>query len=637
MRKFTIKTNRQWIAALVLALLLALLAELVLFMPTTKAFYSPQSVSLLHSEHVTFCPVQYTVSGDSYVQKGDDPQLCFSSINETVESILIEFAQPVVRKTELQVYYAKAGEFFSAENGTAIKRIPFAAKRMIVHIPREEYEAIRVDVDGDFVLGDVIATPDPISVKRVFSNPFSFVRVAVIATALAIVGLWLLWWHQKPKTPYNLSVYEVVFCLGCFLFYAAWAITKQLDYAPDEEMRYQVTQFLFANNRLPVGDELIYLPWGFSYAHFPTVLCNQLGYVFMKIASLFVTGDFELLLAARMVSVCAGTGTVYFLIKISKRLFASPARWIMIVFVAAMPQFAFLSSYVNNDSLALFGSAVIVYAWVLAVQNNWNLRSAVILALGVSVCALAYYNSYSWILMSIFFFVVSYFYQNRKDYKGFAKFFTIIAVIIVALVAYSFVRHVVLYNDLLGFKTRRYYGEVYGDYTYKPSVATSPLELGVTFYEMLTVYPFEYLKTTWQSFVAVFGQMNVFCENTAVYDGVLACVLVGALGLVYKLIDAVIKKRKVDPLLLIMIACVVISGAISIGLAVYKSYTGDYQAQGRYCYPAMVPIALLVAKGYETWIGLFKRREQQYAVTAALCMMFIAVSYTVFKTVYLPS
>ena len=167
---------------------------------------------------------------------------------------------------------------------------------------------------------------------------------------------------------------------------------QHINYAPDELMRLDVNFFLFEHGRLPVGDELTHPIWGFSYAHTPTMLCNVLGYIFMCVMAPFSEEAIMLVIASRMVSVLAGVGTVYFVIKTSKMLFDTPSRWIMIILCSFIPQFAFLSSYVNNDSLAVFGSAMIFYCWVYVLKNLWNYKIAFLLVIGMSVCALSYYN-----------------------------------------------------------------------------------------------------------------------------------------------------------------------------------------------------------------------------------------------------
>ncbi len=619
----------------VIALVLSLIAELTVISGSV-AVCSERSASLLHSDSVTWTAHQYNVDGMHFKKTAADPQLMFSNVNQTFEYIAVSFAAPIFEKTYIQVYYRESGNGFSEECSTGQIRIPFASSHMVLQIPKAQYEQIRVDIDGDFELSDVVVSHDRIRIAREWTGPFRFSRWLIVCIGIVAAEILLLWWIKKPRTKTKLSVPELLFCAGCFLFYTLWAIEKPISYAPDEFMRFEVTQFLFEHGRLPIGEELISQPWGFSYAHFPIVLCNQLGYLAMKVASLFMSGSFKMLVAARMVSVCAGTGIVYYTIKTSKLLFRSPARYVMIAFVAFMPQFAFLSSYVNNDSLALLGVAMILYAWVSAIEFTWNWKSALLLAVGVAVCGLAYYNSYSWILMSIVFFVVSYYYQNRRDHKGFSKMLLFIVGIVVLLIAYNFIRHVVLYGDLLGFKTRRYYGELYGIDALKPSVTQSLRESGIPFADMLFEKPYDFIQDTWKSFVGVFGYMSVFCPES-VYDVMLVVVRVALIGLALKVAMKIAKKRRPQPMQVLLVVCMIISSLISIGLAVYNSYTGDFQAQGRYCYPAFLAVAFFVAKGFETFITFWKRREQQYAFTAILCTAFAALSYYVYAFVFLPS
>lgn len=439
------------------------------------------------------------------------------------------------------------------------------------------------------------------------------------------------------KNDRMLSWFEWFFCFAVFVFYFIWAVLQKYNYAPDEYMRYDVTMFLFNNNRLPVGDELLSFWWGFSYAHLPAVLCNQLGYVFMKIASIFTTTEFHLLVAARMVSVFCGTGAVYYTIKISKQLFKSPARWIMIVLIAFMPQYAFLSSYVNNDIVAFFGISMIMYAWVLSIKDNWNFKNGTLLSVGMSVCALAYYNSYAWILFSIFFFIITYFLQNRNDYKGFAKISGFIIIFTLALIGYSFIRHLVIYGDLLGIETSHKYGELYAHESLKPSNRFSLYEQGVSIFDMLFSLQYKWVYVTVKSFIAVFGYMTIDCPNY-VYVCILLIFVIGIIGFVVRFVDKIIiKKHKLKPIILVFYICLALSGIVTVLLSIRNSYCTDFQPQGRYCYPAFLPLAFAVTKGFETLLNLLKKLKIRcYAVTA-ICVAFIFISLYIFNTTFLPS
>lgn len=436
------------------------------------------------------------------------------------------------------------------------------------------------------------------------------------------------------KSKYKLSRFELAFCIACFLFYFAWAAAKPFNYAPDEAMRYDVTRFLFFNNRLPVGDELL-SHWGFSYAHLPTVLCNQLGYIFTKLASLFTSDEFRILLSARMVSVCCGAGSVFFVLKAGKRMLTPPGKWIFAVLIAFMPQFAFLSSYVNNDIVAFFGITMILYAWVLGMQDMWNFKNTTLLGIGVSVCALSYYNSYAWILFSIFFFFAVYLFQKDTDSKRIRLLTAYIVVLVFCLIGYSFIRHLVLYGDLLGFNVTHYYGERFAEDYLKPSNRITPAKQGVSVFTMLFSPEYSWLRTTWRSFIGCFSYMSVWC-GSKVYLTITIFLALGCIGAVVRFIIYLRKGQKCKTLsvfYLFMIACAI----ITICLSIYNSLAEDFQPQGRYIYPAFPTLALFVAEGWEEFLGFIKDEKHHYAVCAMICTSFIALSLYVYLTVYLPS
>jgi hypothetical protein len=61
----------------------------------------------------------------------------------------------------------------------------------------------------------------------------------------------------------------------------------------------------------------------------------------------------------------------------------------------------------------------------------------------------------------------------------------------------------------------------------------------------------------------------------------------------------------------------------------------DYQAQGRYCFPALLPIALLSAKGVEQLVFGIADRKLRGAFVFAFCLLlgFVAgSSYVLFRS-----
>lgn len=468
----------------------------------------------------------------------------------------------------------------------------------------------------------------------------SFLRVLVVFFAVYAVLAAFYIWNLLPETPGKLTKPELAYCIICVLIYFVWAILKSIYYAPDEDMRYDVSKFFFDNNRLPQGTETCDPIWGFSYAHLPTYLCSILSYIPMKIVALFTADEFAILVAARLVSVVCGAVTVYFVIKISKLLFKKPLNWIAVVFVSMLPQFCFLSSYVNNDVIALMGGVIILYTWCYGYKNRLDLKTCVTMAIGIIVCALSYYNSYGWILLSVVYFLTYYIFR-KEERKNFLKYGILICGIVLVGISYCFIRHLVLYGDLLGFETSRIYGELYGLAGMRPSERLSLQEQGYSIPAMIFK---SYNGTVWiqqamRSFVETFGNMNIIA-NEYVYTLhkwiLLFAVYVMIISIIFKCRKLTLVKLKEEKGKVIFALLILFSMIIPFVLAVINSYTADYQAQGRYFMAALLGYVLIVTKSVDIVASKIKNPKIRDGIVYFICITLILVMANEFCTVYYP-
>lgn len=627
---FINKKGVKFAVIIVLAIIIALLTELYVFVFDTEFSVSGNKASLLDGSSCQMGVSGYQIDeGSTYTPTNDDPQIVFMDIKTEFNTILVTFSDRIFASADYQLFYSLDGSF--TEDNSFTKTIPIGAKSFIITLPEGEFDDLRLDINSEFKLKGIVVTDESVIARKIAVRNFSLLRFVAMFIMLLSIALILMQWVLS-KNPRKLSVHELLFVVAVFCFYFVWAISKDYNYAPDEAMRFDVTKFLFENNRLPKYDELL-SDWGFSYAHLPAVLCSQIGYILMKVASIFTSDPHKLLLAARMVSVLSCTGAVYFIIKLTKLIFKRSTRWIMIVTIAFMPQFAFISSYVNNDSVAFLGIAMIAYAWALGIFDNWNIKNCGLLSVGLATCALSYYNSYAWILISIFFFVFVYLYKNKKDYKGLFKYAGIVAGLTFLLAGYSFIRHLVLYGDLLGFETSHYYGNLYAIPALHPDNRISVAEQGLSLQYML--FDMDWLLISFRSFIGAFGYMQYLCSEN-VYTLAKIFIRIAIIGCAISIVIRIFKKQKPDTLKLVFYISAVLCAVITICLSIYNSYNTDFQPQGRYCYPAFLTIALLIASGYDGFISLFKEKHR-YALTAMVCTAFIVVSIYVFSSVYLPS
>ena len=434
-------------------------------------------------------------------------------------------------------------------------------------------------------------------------------------------------------------VLEVGFVLIFFTIAFTWAVLQPYNTAPDEAMRYLIPKFIYQHGRLPRGDDPAIRSniWGISYGFLPYG-AGIVSALFMKIISVFNNSARALLLAARMASVLWGVGTVILTIKTAKCLFQSASsRWLNIVLIGMLPQFVFLCTYVNNDSFAIFSTAVMLYAWVIGPKSQWDRRSRTILAIGVSACALSYYNAYGMILCSIIYYCGTsglFTKDQAKRKKEIGKILYII--FLVALLAgWWFIRNLILYKgDLLGMQAEQVCAEMFAADKYKPSNRLTLQRQGMSLITM-SLHT-KWAADTYHSFVGVFGVMSIHMKEW-VYDAYFLLFAVSAIGTMLKIGGMLLKKKIFSHRELLFHSMMIFAIILPVILSIYYSYTSDYQPQGRYIMPMLLPFMYYIVIGFTYVVNTFMKDEkkQNYAV-AFLAVGIPFVTILVFATTVLP-
>ena len=411
---------------------------------------------------------------------------------------------------------------------------------------------------------------------------------------------------------------EILFFLFLLVFYLMWARVQPMGAGPDEQMRYQIADYIYKHGSLPVGDDpsVRNVVWGISYAFSP-ILSYMIAAVFMKAVSLVTTAPFALLLAARFVNILFGLGTVWLVLDMGKRLFDRRKAWIAAAFVGLLPGSLFVFTYVNCDALAVFSTAVIVYAWVRYLDEGWIYKNCVILALGVAACALSYYNAYGFILCSIFFFGITLFMEAKKKgkYTDFVKKGLLVCVIVLLLAAWWFIRNAILYDgDFIGMNASTICAEKYAKKNYKPSNRRTPQMAGYSLLDMLNYgFPQED-GFSWVELVS--GSFLIFLHPVKTFA---------------------IRVKKQWSVKGIFNWCMLVAMIIPNILNAYYSYASDYQPQGRYSLPMIVPLTYFMVMGYGNLFDVqIKKEGIRRKVYAAICVALIVLAIFVFFAVIWP-
>jgi len=390
---------------------------------------------------------------------------------------------------------------------------------------------------------------------------------------------------------------EVLFLLFIFVFLTAWAIVLPYNGAPDEGMRYDIPYFIYQHGTLPHGgDASIRNPiWGVSYGFYP-VLSYMISAGLMKIASFFSESKDVLVIAARMTSVVFTAGTAFFSVKIGKKAFPKSGNWLFVILTTLLPGTLFIGSYVNCDAMAVFSAAWIVYLWMRGIETNWNYKICVGLAAAMSICLLSYYNAYGFLLCSFLLFTASMLlFQERKwDWKQLFSKGIFILLLVAVFAGWWFVRNYIIYDgDILGMRTSNFYGDLYAQPEFKPSLHSTPYKEGMSLPGMLL----RWMPKVFVSFVGVFGYLNVYLPIW-MYLFYFLVFSAGALGCLLKLKELfALREDKHWRIKGFFNWTMLLAMIIPNALNLYHSYCVDYQAQGRYSLPMLIPFMYFVVFG----------------------------------------
>lgn len=406
---------------------------------------------------------------------------------------------------------------------------------------------------------------------------------------------------------------------------------------PDEYFRMLIPKFICEHGTLPTGleEEVRITGCGFSYGLYNVLPYIVQGYL-MRFTAIFTDSGLVLLYAGRMVNVVFGLLTAWVVYLLGRRLFQDNRfRWLFCFAVMYLPEHLFVHTYINTDSCCMLSTAMILYALVWAYQDGFNYKNSIWLGIGIILCALSYYNAYGYILSAMILFA-GYFIKKDKrlrlDWKPMLKYGIFISALVLAGAGWWFVRtYFVLDGDILGLKTKEQLALLYA------FEETSPLNTyqarGIGIWQMLAENKF--FQCLYDSFIAAFGSLSIR-GNRWTYLSYKLLFGAGILGWVYAWIfDKKVWKISGRRVLfhLNMLLCTLLPLAIMINYA----YTMNYQHQGRYILPSLIPIMYYTVRGIERLASVRAGRFElpRILVNAGIAFaLFIAAGSAVYMVFF---
>lgn len=403
---------------------------------------------------------------------------------------------------------------------------------------------------------------------------------------------------------------------------------------PDEHSRYLIPQYICRHGEIPTGlEEEVRIPgYGTSYGLYNVFPYIIQGYL-MRFVHLFTDSEVALLYTARMVNVFFGAFMAVLVYMISRQVFSDRRfGWLFCFAVMYLPQSLFVHTYVNTDSCCLLATSMMVYALIKSYREGFKTGNCLWMCAGIILCALSYYNAYGYILSCILLFVAYFFKVSegriRYDWKEMLKKGIFISVIVLLGISWWFIRkYNTLDGDFLGLATREKMAIQYAVESVNPLTSQTYQEKGYTIWQMMKER--RTLEGIFQSFVAVFGSMSMV-SSIWLYRAYKVFFAVGIGGAVYWLLNRRFfsKARRRFGWKEIFFHCnMVFCILITIGLMIYYAFTTDYQPQGRYVMPIIIPFMYYIVKGIEKIVTIRFRRHAlpRWLVNTGLTLCYILV------------
>jgi len=402
--------------------------------------------------------------------------------------------------------------------------------------------------------------------------------------------------------------------LTLFICMMTFAAVQPFGDGPDEINRFKLVEYIYNHGTLPVGDdpEVLIDGYGGSYAFQPMLTYIIDGYLLRAMRVLEPTLEMRVFIS-RLVNIFIGLLTAVYVKKLSDYLFENKkTAWAFTLAVVFLPQNVFIHTYVNTDSMGLLSIAIVLYALAKGMRNDFDKNSCITLAVGIILCALSYYNCYGIVVCAILLFALYFFRKFRSnnavadnptgqdlpvfDYRALLRKGIFISVIVLIGIAWWFIRNAILYNgDFLAMEARALCAAETCIEAYNPLTRETYQKMGVPLMEM--VFGTDYFTLVWKSFIAMFGPMLIPTHHY-IYMAFRDLFFVAVIGLLIPKKSSVLTwTNKYSKWLMHGIMALAI--VIPVILALSYSYGYDFQPQGRYYLPMVVPFMYFLAMGFE--------------------------------------
>jgi len=417
----------------------------------------------------------------------------------------------------------------------------------------------------------------------------------------------------------NKSKISLLLGLGILLvvFFAIWQISIPGGlHAPDEHAHFGMMNFIASTGRLPIAGETLLKQSIGDYSWYYGALPPApyiVGAIGIFVGKLLQANNTELLYFARVMSSLSGIGVAILAYFTLVLLFPKKKgiAFVLPVLILTNPQSSFIYSYANNDAFTSFATTFVFYLLVRGYKTGWTKKLAIVLGIALGVCMLSKYNAYPIIFIAM----LLYFLQFRRNYKVGWKYFSVTLIMGALISGWWFIRNALLYHgDFLGLKTSKLTSTV-GYFGQRWSLIA-----------FLNNTPF--LEDTFRSSWGVFDYMSIWLSSNyyLIVASILAFSFIGFLYAAKTKKNGGLDEEESYNIVLTMTLMIIITGA----LAIWNSYTNDFQPQGKYLFVSILPSYLMIVLGLEKIINRNPLKIRKYIWLGIVILSLSANGYALY-------
>jgi len=303
---------------------------------------------------------------------------------------------------------------------------------------------------------------------------------------------------------------------------------------------------------------------------------------------------------ARISSILMGMVTIAFTILIAWKVFPeSPLIGLLAgALVAFNPQFIFISGSVNNDNLLTMIATISWWQVLRTIEQPERMRHWIYLGMLIGMGFLTKVNG-GLVIAAVAGIALLTTSIKKRSSKLLIQGALSIVLVTVALSGWWFLRNQILYGDILGWKVYQKVFEV--------NLRHSPLQWRDVK---------EFFSVQFRSFWGVFGWMNVYAPQWF-YQAFKVLCLISLLGLVIRTLRHQLSKEKAAPISLLFL--IFIAQEAYMLAVITKCNPSCYQ--GRYLFPAIAPIAIILSWGLT---GLLPKQKKLASILVLALTLSLA-------------